>query len=505
MNPSLPVSRNISVSVVLTPNAAQSQNLKNLLFAGTSSIIDTTERYRSYGTLAAVATDFGTTAEEYKAASRWFAQSPQPTSLLIGRFVNAASRGGLRCGTLSAAQQAMAVWNAIGATGSVKIAKDAAAGVNVTAINLTAVTTMPGVAAAIAAGTGFPAGVTVVWNPTYSRFELESNTTGATSAVDFLTTTGTGADISALMLGQLGQGGYKYAGQAAETGAACAALFDDLAGQLYYGLMMGGLIPGANAGADNTALLAVSAYLEAAGNKHMLFINTQEAGAISGVSTTDIAYQAKVALYKRTFVQYSSSAAHAVLSAAARLLGVDYEGSGTALTLKYKQEPGVVAESLTSTQADALKAKNCNVFVNYDNGTAILQEGVMASGDFADTISGTDWLATTLQRDLFNTLYSQTTKVPQTEQGIAVLTATATARLIQSVNNGLVAPGVWNAGGFGTLKQGDFLDKGYYIYTLPIISQAQADRAARKAPPMQIAVKLAGAVHSVDATINVNQ
>ena len=33
----------------------------------------------------------------------------------------------------------------------------------------------------------------------------------------------------------------------------------------------------------------------------------------------------------------------------------------------YKQEPGVLAELLSETQAQALKAKRCNVFVRYQN------------------------------------------------------------------------------------------------------------------------------------------
>ena len=35
--------------------------------------------------------------------------------------------------------------------------------------------------------------------------------------------------------------------------------------------------------------------------------------------------------------------------------------------------------------------------------------------------------------------------------------------------------------------------------------QAQSDREARKAPPIQIAVKLRGAIHFVDVAITVNR
>lgn len=499
------VSRVVNVAVQITPAAAQSQALNAFLYLGASNVIDTVERYRTYTSLAAVASDFGTTADEYRAAVRWFGQSPQPTSLLVGRYALTASQGGLRCATLSAAQQAITNWTAVIA-GSLKIAKDGAAPVTVSNINLSACANLQAVAAAIQAAAGFPAGVTVVWNGTYNRFELQSATTGATSAVGFLQSPGAGTDLATMMAGlSTSSGAYVYAGLAAETPASAYAAFDDLAGQKWYGTAIGGLSPGANAGADTTAILNAAAYLEASGPKHLLFVTTQEAGTLSSVTTTDIASQLKALAYNRTFVQYSSASAHAAVSAAARILTVNYEGSATAITLKFKQEPGVVAENLPTSQALALEAKNCNVFVAYENDTSILEQGVQASGQFTDIITGADWFATTLQRDVWNLFYSSNTKIPQTDDGATLIQSTAEKRCAQGVTNGYVAPGVWNAGGFGILSQGDYLQKGYYVYIQPMRLQAQADRAARKCPPMQIALKLAGAIHSCDVTVNINQ
>ncbi len=79
------------------------------------------------------------------------------------------------------------------------------------------------------------------------------------------------------------------------------------------------------------------------------------------------------------------------------------------------------------------------------------------------------------------------------------------AALSQAVNNGLVAPGVWNGDEFGNLSQGDYLSTGYYIYSSAIDDQDSSDREARIAPDIQVAAKLAGAVHFVDVTVNVNR
>ena len=46
----------------------------------------------------------------------------------------------------------------------------------------------------------------------------------------------------------------------------------------------------------------------------------------------------------------------------------------------------------------------------------------------------------------------------------------------QAVNNGLVAPGQWNSGGFGQLSQGDLLPAGYYVYAPSVNSQPETQR-----------------------------
>ena len=171
----------------------------------------------------------------------------------------------------------------------------------------------------------------------------------------------------------------------------------------------------------------------------------------------------------------------------------------------YKQEPGVVAEYLTETQAQTLKNKRCNVFVNYVNDTAIIQYGVMSGSAYFDEVHGLSWFKDALQNAEYNLLYQSKTKVPQTDAGQNQLIATATSVCDEAVNNGLVAPGTWNADGFGQLQRGDYLKSGYYIYTQPIALQDQSIRETRTAPPLQIALKLAGAIQELDIIVDVNR
>ncbi|HGB3608704.1 TPA: DUF3383 family protein [Salmonella enterica subsp. enterica serovar Eastbourne] len=249
--------------------------------------------------------------------------------------------------------------------------------------------------------------------------------------------------------------------------------------------------------------LKVAAAVEASGVSRILAITTSDPATVDATSTGDLAYKLKAAKYGRTFVQYSSGSKYAALSAFGRAFTVNFNGSNTTITLKFKQEPGITYETLTTNQAAALDAKNCNVFVYYQNDTAILQQGVMSSGDFFDERHGLDWLQNYVQTNLYNLLYTSTTKVPQTDAGVTRLLSNVEQSMDQSVTNGLVAAGVWNGGPIGQLDSGDMLTKGYYVYAQPLSEQAQADREARKAPVIQVACKLAGAVHFADVQINV--
>ncbi|HDP7078206.1 DUF3383 family protein [Escherichia coli] len=249
--------------------------------------------------------------------------------------------------------------------------------------------------------------------------------------------------------------------------------------------------------------LTAAAAIEASSLSRILAITTSDAATIETTSTTDLASKLKAAGYGRTFVQYSTSSKYAALSAFGRAFTVNFTGSNTTLTLKFKQLPGITYETLTVNQAAALDAKNCNVFVYYQNDTAILQQGVMANGDFFDERHGLDWLQNYVQTNLFNLLYTSTTKIPQTDAGVTRLLANVEQSMDQSVTNGLVAAGVWNGGDIGELVAGDTLTKGYYVYAQPLSEQAQSDREARKAPLIQVACKLAGAVHYADVQINV--
>jgi hypothetical protein len=311
-------------------------------------------------------------------------------------------------------------------------------------------------------------------------------------------TGGSGASIAGLLKGKSSQASLPANGIAAETLAEAVEALIDASGDWYAGELM-------EEGVDTISIIAAANIIEAQGKKRVFGVTITDTTAIDPTSTTDLGYLLEANNLSRTFSQYSQYEPQAVASFFGRASTVNFNGSNTTLTMKFKQEPGVRAETITETQAQALKGKNVNAFVNYDNETAIIQEGVMASGMFFDERHGCDWLENAIQTAVWNLLYTSQTKVPQTDEGTNLIIATIEAVLTQAVNNGLVAPGQWNAAGFGQLKQGDYLAKGFYTYAPPVSTQLQADREARKSVPIQVAIKLAGAVHFVDVLVSVNR
>lgn len=134
---------------------------------------------------------------------------------------------------------------------------------------------------------------------------------------------------------------------------------------------------------------------------------------------------------------------------------------------------------------------------------AVGEQGVMSNGDFFDERHGLDWLQNAVQTADYNTLYTSTTKIPQTDAGTTTRIANIERVLDKAVNNGLFAPGKWTGGPIGQLANGDTLTKGYYLYAESVDDQLQTDREARKGVPIQVAGKLAGAVHYGSVAITV--
>jgi hypothetical protein len=492
----LPVSRYVPVQISMTTPGIIAETVNTLLLVGSSDVIDTTERMRKYADISEVASDFGTVAPEYLAATLWFGQSPRPDNLNIGRWAKTATEGSLVGGILPPTEQDIALWTAV-TTGGFHITIDGGTAANVGPLDFSGVTNLNGVATIIdtALTALTPEHAHCVWNG--EQFVITSDSSGTTSSVGFLTAPTTGVDISAQLHGTQALAERSVPGIGPETALAAVTILDELFSSQWYGLVVPEAVD-----ADHEQ---IAAYVEAADPPHYYGVTTQNTLVLSSTNNSDIAAVLNGFGYNKSAVQYSTSSPYAIMSYLGRILTTQWHGQNTTITLMYKQQPGVATEQLSTQQADTIKAKACNVYAAVANGAKVIEDGMSCSGEFTDTIIGADSLALDIQGALFNVMYETNTKVPQTDPGMALLTTAAAGVCAMYVANTFLAPGTWNAPGFGIISEGQLLPLGYYIYAPSMLLQDEADRAARKAPLMQVAAKTAGAIHNASVLIFVNQ
>ena len=424
--------------------------------------------------------------------------------LYIGRYAGAATSGILHGASLTPAQRLLTNFTAV-TTGAMSIPVDGTAHA-LTGLNFSAALNLNGVAAIIQAAlrTAGAANASVVWDPVNIRFSIESGSAGPTSTVGYAASPAAGAnivDVSVLLglsVTPTSAGANADApvpGIAAETPLQCISLFDQVYGDWYAAAFASPITD-----ADH---VSVAEYIEGASRSRVYGVGTENTEAYDDARSDDLASILEEANISRTMISFSSTSLYSIASLFGRFATVNYAGSDTTITLKFKQMPGITPEYLTDNQAATLKAKNVNFFAAYQNGASILQEGVMVNGNFIDSRINADWLANFVQTNLFN-LYVSLPKVPQTDAGVNLQKANITASLEQGVVNGYLAPGVWNGPEFGEVFTGKFLPLGFEIYAPLVATQSETDRAKRKSVPFQIAAKEAGATHSADVAITIN-
>ena len=275
----------------------------------------------------------------------------------------------------------------------------------------------------------------------------------------------------------------------------------------FYGILMDGEL----GTSDASEFAQLSAYCESIG-KTLFYASSAITDLLPG-SVLDLVRQAKQnhtrcfyygnPLLNGASVQQTQRFAAAY---AGRALSVDFTGSRTATTMHLKQLVNITPDTtLNQTYLTQAQTAGVDVYVNESGYSCLFTSGANV---FFDEVYNKDWLKFALQTNGFNYLAGSNTKIPQTEEGMAGLKDAYRKAAVLAVKNGVAAPGSWTASDtFGdpvSLKK-NITDIGYYIYSSPVAEQSSADRADRKAPLIQIAIKLAGAIHSSSVLVVVNE
>ena len=487
----LDVSRVVSVNVTLTPQGAAVRNFGLLLVVGDSNIINGVERIRSYTDIAGVANDFGTSAPEYNAALLYFSQNPIPGEILIGRWLRTATSGFINGGILTPTEQLMSNWTSI-TTGSFTINIDGSQQ-DLLGLDFSGQTNLNGVAAVI---TTSLSGSTCTWNG--SQFVITSASTGVLSIVSYATREGTGFDISGQLELNAANANVPVPGFAPETALEATVALYNFSSAWYIEMFAASTMP------SDDDLVTIAAFIEAANISRVLFVTDEDSRELDPTYMTSISTRLQTLEYDRSAVTYGSTNAYEMASVAGLWAGTNFNGSNTLPTYMFKTLPGVIPETITESQADTLIAKRCNVYVNYVTGTPIYQNAVMSYQLYMDERQSFDWLQNAIQIAVFNLLL-QSPKIGQTDAGMTAIVNTINSVFSQAVTNGMIAPGIWNGPSFGNIVTGQNLQSGFYTYAPPLSSQSQISRDARISVPIQCAIKLAGAIQTVDILINVNR
>ncbi len=253
--------------------------------------------------------------------------------------------------------------------------------------------------------------------------------------------------------------------------------------------------------------LAIARYVEAV-KPNSLYCYTTADSDVPTNGDGNIFAAMKALNYRRSLGQYSSKHPDAICAIVGWAMGAMTGTAGSAYTLAYKTEVGVTTENsagvFASSSVDNIKSNNGNVYINRGSYYDIFEEGTMADGTWFDEMIFLDKYQNDMQLSLMDLLV-QNNKIAQTEAGVTQL-INAIKEVCEDMNRvGFIESGVWKATGILNLKQGDTLPGGYFIQSEPIDAQSQADRDARKAPPIYVSLKLAGAIHHITVQVDVNR
>ena len=247
--------------------------------------------------------------------------------------------------------------------------------------------------------------------------------------------------------------------------------------------------------------LALAQHVEAQPRPLTLFVPVTGtvASAIADGGILDKLHGAQI---KRVVPFYCAAASDcaAVMGTA---MGLELSHKGSAFALCYRTINGIVPSELTQTEVDSLKALNCNVYVARGFTHFLLENGTTANGQRYDEVLYVDKIAEDLQNAAVTLLAENPDKLPQTDDSTAQFINRFSSILMGYTDRGILASSVWRGADLGPVWNGEIVENGFMLWADSYDDQSDADRAAHKAMPVQVALCLAGSIESIVITVNV--
>ena len=331
-----------------------------------------------------------------------------------------------------------------------------------------------------------------------NKIQFTSRNYGTTSAITLkATTAGTGTDL-------YGSSYFDGANQisvtgAVQTGTTLAEAIAQAEEVGYFGGVLTTQIM------DNAGIEAAATAVQA--KDHVYFEGIQ---SLKNIGTLGGAIKA-AGLKKTRLLAKTDEGAEvskiAVATYATIAQSSNYSGADTALTMNLKELTGIKPDgNINSTYYNLAKENGVDIYATTEGLSCVYS---FDNGYYTDDATNLLWLKKAIEVAMFNVLRKTNTKIPQTETGVTSLKNAISNVFEQGVRNGVVGTGLeWNDSiPFGQPDdfQRNIKEKGYYIYSLPIAQQSQAEREERIAPLVQIAIKMSGAIHSSNVVVQVQR
>ena len=484
-----------NVSVAVPGKGLGTYNVNTLLYITDDESI-TKKPYYLFYNADSVAKNFGSDSRTFKVLSAVFAQSP--SLLAPGGYVIVLQRNSITLDNATAGYTETLQLDTLDdliaiASGSLNLTVDGETK-TVSNIDLSTATNFEGIAKILTTA-GESEGFKCEGNDKTQTLKFISLTTGTSSSVVL-----TGGSIASLLnINSC----IVVAGQ--EEGTEKETLMDAIIRANNFPFTEGIIADQLNINNQQDWINA-SNYIQ--GTRRMLFYvenmysNTQLATSTSRKILSLNNFQTRCLYYNGTVI-------NALLFAGAyagRGLATDMSGSRTTITMNLKDLSGVAADtSIDDTIFNELKTLGYDFYCSVQGGLS----KVVSSGanQYFDDVFNMNWFVLSQLVAGFNTIATTTTKIPQTEAGMNQIKSALEVVCQQALRNGFIAAGKWTStdyfGDYETFMR-NIEENGYYIYSQPIDEQSASDRQARKAPLIQIAIKYAGAIHSINILINYN-
>jgi hypothetical protein len=492
----LSIANFVSVSLTQTPSGLDVPNVNSLMLF-TTETPGNSDNYRTYLSARDVATDYGSSSVTYEMASAIFSQAPNILSG-DGRLVIApmkgngddtvpavsATSGYFTTANISANLAALIAVD----DGDLKVTLDGVV-INLANLDFTGATTLAGIAEVLQAR--LP---NAICSATSTTITVKSKKVGADADVVLAQYAGSGTDLSGA--GLLNTAAGTATSGADSSGETLVEAITRLSSQVQFIPMITNLLM------EDDAVEAAATAIQAL--DIIWFYDFASTSDIAGVATT-------IAEAEETHTRclmYTPDLTESNLMKSAyagRACSVNFAGSATTQTMNLKSLATISPDDgLNQTLLDACDTAGVDVYGSF-GGVSVVKD--VGGNDYFDNVYNSLWFKLAIQTAGFNYLRQTNTKVPQTEAGMDGLKGAYGRVCDQAVNNGMIAPGEWTSSEtFGNPDdfRRNIRDKGYYIYSTPIALQSAVDRENRIAPVVQIAIKLAGAIHKSNVIVVVN-